>query len=116
MGDEALGNQDVIRLALAFEVLGLGRIPIGVDRKASQLEKAERHAMTTEERKLCLLAGCPICKGKVRFVGAYLFLFINNLAIECTVCGLRTRSGQFESENELAEFWNRHQFVAEVSL
>jgi Lar family restriction alleviation protein len=54
------------------------------------------------------LRPCPLCGGKPKITGAsVLGGLLNNLGMECQTCGMETRDGQFEKEDDLIEFWNR---------
>lgn len=54
-----------------------------------------------------ILKACPMCGGDAKVVGACVFFWMNNLAVRCKICELETKSGQFETEEEVIAFWNK---------
>lgn len=54
-----------------------------------------------------ILKTCPLCGGDAKVVGACVCFFMNNLAVRCKICELETKSGQFETEEEVIAFWNK---------
>ena len=52
------------------------------------------------------LKPCPLCGGSAEIQGGCVCFFMNNICVRCDVCGLETKSGQFDDANKLVRFWN----------
>lgn len=62
------------------------------------------------------LKPCPLCGGSAEIQGACVCFFMNNISVRCDVCGLETKSGQFDDANKLVRFWNTRSEVPNVRI